>query len=150
MPPDARVRDLVAPLADAAAVDLVDVQIMGAGARTLVRIVIDRKGGVDLAVCQRFSNDVSALLDAEDPIDARYVLEVTSPGVDHPLRDRRAFDRVEGRPVLVHRKSGDGAVRQLSGTVLAAREDDVELDVEGAAVRVQYAEIVKATQALPW
>lgn len=119
-----------------------------------MRVVVDRKGGIDLASCQRVSRELSAVLDAADPVEDRYVLEVTSPGVDHPLADKAAFDRVEGRAVLVHRRRGadeaEGAVTQLRGTVRATEDDAVVLDVDGEVVRVRYLDIVKATQALPW
>jgi ribosome maturation factor RimP len=128
---------------------LVDVQVKGSGSRTLVRVVVDRKGGIDLASCQQLARELSAVLDAADPLDSRYVLEVTSPGVDHPLADRDAFDRVEGRAVLVHRHV-EGVVTQLRGSVMAAEPDAVVLDVQGEPIRVPYREIVKATQALPW
>lgn len=125
----------------------------------LVRVVVDRKGGIDLASCQQLSGELSAALDAVDPIESRYVLEVTSPGVDYPLTDQAAFSRVEGRVVLVHRQreSGvasrgepEGAATQLRGKVTAANPDAVVLDVEGEPIRVPYREIVKATQVLPW
>lgn len=132
-------------------------QVKGAGSRTLVRVVIDRKGGIDLQSCQRLSNELSAVLDAADLFDQRYVLEVTSPGVDHLLTDQAAFDRVEGRAVVVHRRGSvsgpgksDSPLIQLRGTVTGADPDEVTLDVEGEPVRVPYREIVKATQALPW
>lgn len=133
-------------------------QVKGAGSRTLVRVVVDRKGGIDLASCQQLAGALSAALDAADLIEGRYVLEVTSPGVDHPLTDQAAFRRVEGRAVLVHRrrKSGVGSLGEpgnavdLRGVVTAADPDAVVLEVEGEPVRVLYREIVKATQALPW
>lgn len=144
------VRALVAPLADQAEVDLVDVQVKGSGSRRIVRVVVDRKGGVDLATCQRLSRQLSARLDEADPIADRYALEVTSPGIDYPLKDPRAFARVEGREVLVHRNAGDGRVLQVRGRVTAVDEEAVMLDADGEQVRVRYDEIAKATQSLPW
>ena len=141
-----RVRALALPLAEAAHADLIDVQVKGAGSRVHVRVVVDRKGGVDLATCQRLSQELSDALDADDPIEGRYVLEVSSPGVDRPLTDRASFDRVEGRLVEVHRRDD----RPVRGTVAAAEPDAVVLDAGGEAVRVPYDDIVKATQALPW
>jgi ribosome maturation factor RimP len=141
-----RIRALAVPFADAASADLVDVQVKGAGSRMLVRVVVDRKGGIDLATCQRLSRELSDALDADDPIEGRYVLEVSSPGLDHPLTDRAAFDRVEGRLVDVRLRDEE----PVRGTVSAAEADAVVLDVDGDAVRVPYDEIVKATQALPW
>ncbi len=133
-------------------------QVKGTGSRTLVRVVVDRKGGIDLASCQHLSRALSSALDAADPIEGRYVLEVTSPGVDHRLTDQAAFRRVEGRAVLVHHRRGSGVgspgepgnAVELRGLVTAAEPDAVVLEVEGQPVRVPYREIVKATQALPW
>lgn len=168
---------LAEPLAVAAALDLVEVQRKGSGPRTLLRVVVDRKGGVDLAACQELSRRLSDALDAAEAagtvrLPDGYRLEVTSPGTDHPLRDRRAFERVEGREVLVTRSvtgvdgatgspatdGGDGAgagsgpeaVEQVQGTVRGADEDAVEIATDEGTVRVAYGEIVKATQRLPW
>lgn len=144
------VRALAEPLVLENDLDLVDVQVKGSGPRRLVRVIVDRKGGVDLGTCQRLSQRLSSRLDEVDPIDDRYALEVTSPGVDHPLADRRAFDRVEGRDVLVHRDAGDGRVLQVRGRVAGTDDEAVVLDADGESVRVRYDEIVKATQSLPW
>lgn len=149
--PTSRLLAVVGPLADAAGVDLVDVALKGSGPARLLRVTVARKGGVGLQTCQDLSRAVSAALDAEDVIDGRYTLEVTTPGTDHPLRDRRDFDRVEGLGVLVHRRtSEDAPVEQVRGTVREAEDDAVVLDVDGGPVRIPYAEIAKATQTLPW
>ena len=143
------VRGHVAPLATAAGLDLVDVEVKGSGPRTLVRVKVDRKGGVGLAECQQLSRDLSKLLDDVDPIDSRYQLEVSSPGVNYPLRDQRDFDRVEGRLVVVTKHGGETSA-ELKGTVVKAADDEVVLDVSGEQVAVAYSDIEKATQALPW
>jgi ribosome maturation factor RimP len=143
-------RALAAPLAAERGLDLVDVEIKGAGGRRLVRVIVDRKGGVELADCSEVSKRLSEVLDSEDPIDGRYSLEVTSPGVDRPLTDAAAFDRVEGRLVEVQRTAADGRTSQVRGTVRAAQELQVVLEVDGAEVRIPYREIATAKQALPW
>jgi ribosome maturation factor RimP len=151
------VRALAEPLAEAAGVDLVAVQMKGSGSRQLLRVVVGRKGGVDLQQCQQLSKQLSAQLDDADPIPQGYALEVTSPGVDWPLTGASDFDRVEGREVLVHRDTGTGAPEQVRGTVVAAEPEAVALQVPGAKkgaptreVRIPYGEIVKARQSLPW
>lgn len=144
------VRDLAHDEAVSAGVELLDVQLKGAGGRRLVRVVIDRKGGVTLGTCQALSRGLSARLDAADPIGGRYSLEVTSPGTDWPLTDQRAFDRVEGREVLVHRRGSDGRVDQLRGRVSHADTDAVELVTSDRRITIPYRVIVKASQVLPW
>lgn len=145
-----QVRRLAEPLAKATDVELVDVEVKGSGSRRMVRLVVDREGGVDLATCEHLSRQLSARLDEEDPVAGHYTLEVTSPGTKRPLSDQRSFQRVLDRRVLVHRDSGDGRVRQVEGTVVAADSDGVVLDVNGEHTRVPYEEITKATQRLPW
>lgn len=145
-----RVRELAAPLADEHDVDLVDVEIKGSKGRRLVRVIVDRKGGVPLSACQDLSRALSEALDVSDPVEGRYALEVTSPGVDYPLRGQAAFHRVEGRDVLVHHDPGDGRVLQVRGKVIAARGDVVELDSGGERIELPYERIVKASQTLPW
>ncbi|MPZ72273.1 MAG: ribosome maturation factor RimP [Nitriliruptorales bacterium] len=143
------IRGHVQPLADQAGLDLIDVQVKGAGARTLVRVTVDRKGGVDIGSCQRLSGDLSRALDESDPIASRYQLEVSSPGITHPLREQRDFDRVEGRVVSVRRRVDD-ALDEVKGTVVKAADAQVVLDVHGDRVTIAYGDIDRATQALPW
>ena len=147
-----RLRAYAAPIVDRHGLDLVEVEIKGSGGRRLVRVIVDRKGGVDLAACRAVSEELSSALDAadEDPISGSYALEVTSPGTNRPLRDQADFDRVEGRDVLVHRAREDGPPLQVTGTVLAAHADAVELRVDDETVRVPYDQVVKAVQKLPW
>ena len=141
------VRTFAQPLADDAGLDLVAVEVKGSGPRTLVRVKVDRKGGVGLAECQELSRNLSRALDDSDPIDNRYQLEVSSPGVNYPLRTQRDFDRVEGRQVVLRRRDEDD---ELKGTVVQAAESEVVLDAGGTRTAVAYADIDSATQALPW
>ncbi|HUG82997.1 MAG TPA: hypothetical protein VMM13_00450 [Euzebya sp.] len=145
---------LVRPLADQAEVDLVDVVVVGEGARTRVRVVVDRKGGVDVGTCQRIAKALGRTLDEADPVAQRYTLEVTSPGTDRQLDDQRSFDRIEGRAVKVLLRGEDGEPedrRTLRGVVTAAGPEVVELtDGDGTVHAVPYRDIHKATQELPW
>lgn len=144
------IRDLVDEQARRVGVDVLAVEHRGTGSRQLVRIIVDRKGGVSLGTCQQLSQALSQRLDEVDPIGGRYTLEVTSPGVDWPLTDRTAFDRVEGRPVVIHRRAGSNQVEQIRGEVVQAGPDAVQLADGDTTVSVAYEDIVKAAQALPW
>ena len=146
---EARLRALTEPLVEQAELDLVALEVKGAGGARKLRVMVDRKGGVDLRSCQELSRRLSEELDGADPIPGSYSREVTSPGIDHPLEGRRAFERVEGRDVLIHREQ-EGRVLQLRGRVAGADEQGVTVEVDGAPMHVPYDEVVKATQALPW
>jgi ribosome maturation factor RimP len=145
------IRELAHREALGESVDVLAVEVKGEGPLRLVRVVIDRKGGVPLDVCQRISQRLSRQLDDADPIAGRYTLEVTSPGMDWPLDDRESFDRIEGREVVIHLRGEGGQVEQVRGRVVHAGQDAVELDNDKAGVvAVAYDDIVKAAQALPW
>lgn len=146
--PAALIRDMATEQARHEGADVLAVEVKG---ERLVRVVVDRKGGIPLDVCQRISQRLSRQLDAADPIASRYTLEVTSPGLDWPLADRGAFDRVEGREVLIHRRGEGNRVEQIRGRVVSAGPEAVEIDNdEAGTVAVAYDDIVKAAQALPW
>lgn len=143
---------LARPLTDDAGLDLLEVEVKGSGSRTRVRVVVDRKGGVDLAACQRLSRALGQALDEADPLRERYTLEVTSPGTDRPLRTARDFDRVEGREVSVTVSDGDEAqARTMRGVVVAAAPDALALrDAGGEIHEIAYEAITQAKQELRW
>lgn len=147
---------LARPLAAQAGLDLVDVEVKGQGGRIRVRVIVDCKGGVDLAACRTLSKSLSRALDDEDPTNDRYTLEVTSPGTDRPLRTRQDFDRVEGRLVKATVGNGDvppdpESTTEITGEVGAAGPDAVALnDTEGIVHDVRYEQLINAIQVTPW
>ena len=128
-----RVRSALEPVVAAAGFDLEDVTVSAAGRRSVVRVVVDRDGGVDLDAIAEISRAVSAALDDDGVTgDAPFTLEVTSPGVDRPLTQPRHWRRAVGRLV----RAGD-----LTGRVLDATDECVTLDVDGVPRAVPYAEL---------
>lgn len=129
-----RVRDVLAPVVTAAGFDLEDVAITAAGRRNVVRVVVDRDGGLDLDAVAEVARVVSAALDDSDATgESPYTLEVTSPGVDRPLTQPRHWRRATGR--LVKATGG------VTGRVLDADDDGVRLDVDGETREIPYAEL---------
>jgi len=131
-----RLRDALASVLAAAEFDLEDVAVTRAGARSLVRVVVDRDGGIDLDAVAEASRLVSDALDAaeaggEPLTGGAYVLEVTSPGVDRPLTAPRHWRRAVGRLVTV--RGVDGA--EVSGRVLSADESGADLAVPTGPAR---------------
>lgn len=125
-------------------VDLEDVEVTRAGRRDLVRIVVDRDGGIDLDLVAAVSSRVSELLDSAplaDVLDGAYVLEVTSPGVDRPLTQTRHWRRAVDR--LVRAELRDGSV--VEGRIVEVPDDvQVELLVDGERRTVPLEEIARA------
>jgi ribosome maturation factor RimP len=120
--------DVLAPVVAATGHDLEDVAVSIAGRRTLLRIIVDADGGVDLDAVADVSRAVSDRLDDEAPGGAAfagpYVLEVSSPGIDRPLIEPRHWRRATGRLVQVNVED-----EQLLGRVVAADADGVTLDL---------------------
>jgi ribosome maturation factor RimP len=124
---------LLEPVVAAQGLDLEDVTITKAGKRRLLRVVVDCDGGVTLDHVADVSQAVSKVLDEDDAMGpAPYTLEVSSPGVDRPLTEPRHARRAAKR--LVKAELRDGGV--IEGRVLSADDTGVELDVAGAARRL--------------
>ncbi|RKS77392.1 ribosome maturation factor RimP [Motilibacter peucedani] len=130
--------DLLGPVVQGAGCDLEDLEITPAGKRRLVRVVVDRDGGVPLDVVAQVSTAVSEALDADEPFgDAPYVLEVSSPGVSRPLTQPRHWRRNVGR--LVEVVVADGA--SVVGRITSADDAAVVLDIAGASRTVPIAQL---------
>ena len=100
------VAGLAAQVADEYGYELVEVNLLGRGRRTILRVFIDKEGGVTLNDCEAFSRRLESLLDVEDPISGAYILEVSSPGLDRPLKSPDDFRRSVGKLVrLVTREN---------------------------------------------
>jgi ribosome maturation factor RimP len=161
-----RVRAIAEPLAAAEGLELVDLEFGGGGGRTALRLFIDRvapkvpsatevsavaKGlpreGVTLDDCADLSRAVSAALDVEDPIAGANDLEVSSPGLDRPLRTPEHFVRFAGKKVRV-KTYGPleecGGLKTFVGKLVGYQDGKVAVDVDGKVYQVPYAQIAKA------
>ena len=130
--------------------DLVDVERRAAS----VRVVVDRPGGVDLDAIAEATRAVSAVLDGHDPFPGhRYTLEVSSPGVERPLRTPAQFARAVGETVTVRTVAGGEGERRVTGRLTAADDEGVVLhgeDVAGGERRIAYDEIERARTVFTW
>jgi ribosome maturation factor RimP len=134
--------EVLAPVVAETGYDLEDVTVTSAGRRSLVRVIVDADGGVDLDAVAEVSRVVSDTLDSDTPggpaFSGPYVLEVSSPGVDRPLTEPRHWRRAVGR--LVQVTVGE---QQLTGRVTAADDSGVTLEVDGAPREFGWHELGK-------
>lgn len=136
-----RVADLLAPVIDDTGLDMEAVELVPAGRRTVLRVVVDADGGVTLDQLATTSRAVASALDSSDVMGARaYTLEVTSRGVDRPLTAPRHWQRNVGR--LVKADQHDGS--QLVGRVVAADNSGAHVEVDGHQHRVAYTDVARA------
>jgi ribosome maturation factor RimP len=142
-----KVRNIAAPLAAAEGLELVDVELAGAGGHPTLRVYIDKSGGVSLEDCTQVSRALSAALDVEDPIDGSYELEVSSPGLDRPLRTREHFEQFAGENVRVKTfgpVQEAGSRKTFAGRLIGVEGESVLVEAEGAVFRIPEKLIAKA------
>lgn len=142
-----RLLELLEPEVGTMGYELVDVEFGSGGGNGRLRLYIDCEGGVNLSDCTRVSHQVSALLDVEDPISGRYVLEVSSPGMNRTLRTPEHFKRYLGSRVKVKLKSLYGGRKRFTGELIGIDDEAVTVTVDGQAVRLPLEEIHKAQLA---
>lgn len=130
--------ELIEPVTTKAGLDLEDVTVARAGKRQLLRIVVDRDGGVTLDETSELSRTLSEALDATDAMGSSpYTLEVTSPGIDRPLTEPRHWRRATGRLVRVLPREGS----EFTGRVTSADDSEVTVDIDGTSRTFGYGEL---------
>lgn len=142
-----RLVQLLGPVVEGAGHDLEDVTVTPAGRRSVVRVVVDRDGGVSLDDVAEVSRAVAESLDGLDAAEpgalgTSYVLEVTSPGVDRPLTAPRHWRRSAGRRVRAVLRDG-GEVTGRLRTADGGEDGGVLLEVDGDERRLPYAELAR-------
>ena len=143
-----RLLELLEPTLAAMGYELADLDAH-VGKRGLLRLYIDRPGGVTVDDCQRVSEQVGAWLDVEDPLPGSYVLEVSSPGFDRRLRTAAHFERFGGEQARIELRDTLGGRRKFVGKLAGVEGSVVVLEVDGELVRLPLSDIAVARLAPP-
>lgn len=142
-----RVRDLVSPLLADLGLDVYDIEHQGG----TLRILIDAEGGVGMDALTTATRLVSRALDDADAVTGSYTLEVSSPGLERPLRTPAHFAAAVGRDISVKTVSGYQGERRLTGRLVAAEAEDFTLLADdGAEVSVPYEAVSRARTVFDW
>jgi ribosome maturation factor RimP len=146
-----RVADAVAPVLADLGLLLHDLEHSG----TAIRVVIDTAeptaGGLDVDALAAATRAISRLMDELDPIDGAYTLEVSSPGLERPLRTPAHFARAVGSDVTVKTVAGTEGDRRFDGTVLAADDAGVTFSLpDGSTRSLRHEEIERARTTFAW
>lgn len=153
---DSAILERITTLAERAAegtdIEILEAQLRGSGKARLLRIYIDKSGGVTHGDCELISERVGGLLDAEDVIPGdSYTLEVSSPGVERKLTKARDFERAAGQKIRVSlreplegMKSAEGKVSGVDGEILLLETDP------GHVIRIPLTQIQKANLKFEW
>lgn len=134
---------LLEPAVGAMGYELVELEFQGRA----LRLYIDQPQGVTLDDCEKVSREVGAVLDVAAPILQAYTLEVSSPGLDRPLRKPGDFERSIGKRARLELRLPLNGRRRFSGTLQGLEEDKVLIEVDGAQFRLPFEQIAKARLA---
>ncbi|MET0154204.1 MAG: ribosome maturation factor RimP [Candidatus Binatia bacterium] len=140
-----KVIQLAEPILAEQGLELVDVELRREGRGFMLRVLADREGGVDLESLSRLSRELSVLFDVEEPVAGPYTLEVSSPGIDRPLRKPDHFVRHLGKKVRVRSHVPLNGQRNFSGTLATVTAGGVTLRSEsGAETYIEFSNLEKA------
>lgn len=139
-----KIEEIIAPVIASLGLELVDINFVKEGGRWFLRIFIDQPGGIGLEECQMVSEKISPLLDEKDPIAQAYILEVSSPGLDRPLKKLADFQRFCGREINLKSYEPIGGRRRFKGELVAATDQAVTLKVDDENVVVPIDRIASA------
>jgi ribosome maturation factor RimP len=147
-----RITELGEQAAANTGIEIVEVQLRGSGKARLLRVYIDKPGGVTHADCELISDGLGKLLDAEDAIPGdSYTLEVSSPGAERKLSKARDFERVIGQKVRISLREAVDGVKSCEGKLLRVENEAVEVEtLPGRVLHVPLIQIQKANLKLEW
>jgi ribosome maturation factor RimP len=136
--------DLLEPVVTGMGYELVEIEYNPGSRHGLLRLYIDHEDGIVLDDCTDVSHQVSALLDVEDPIAGRYNLEVSSPGMDRPLRGIKDYERFTGEIVKIKTGMAIDGRRNFKGRLCGVEGDEISIECDGQQFLLPLASIEKA------
>jgi ribosome maturation factor RimP len=129
--------------------ELFDLKLYQAGSRAVLRVTIDRAAGVTVGDCEMVSNELSVVLDVEQFLEGRpFTLEVSSPGIDRPLKTERDFKRAIGRFVILQMAPAFEGKKTMRGKVIGCGNGLIECEIGEATVSLPVAMIASGKEEL--
>jgi len=145
-----RVRALILPILTDLRIDLYDLEFRGGTLRITIDTPAGAGGGVTLDQIALSTRLISKELDAADPVPGRYTLEVSSPGLERTLRTAAHFQREQGKTVGIRLRDVVNGQRRLQGTLVAATETSIDVDVDGEIRQIPIEQIDRARTVYDW
>lgn len=139
-----KVTDLIEPIIDGMCFELVDVEYVSNQGRWILRIYIDKAGGVTIDDCARVSREIEDLIDVKEIIEHEYVLEVSSPGLNRPLKKEKDFIRALDKKIKVRMAVPVMGRRNFTGYLKKFQAQTLYLEMESGHVTLPWREIDKA------
>ena len=137
-------KELAIPILEREALELVDIEFKREVRGWVLRIYIDKEGGVSLNDCTLVSQQLGDVLDVEDPIDTPYILEVSSPGLTRPLKGTKDYQRYIGRLVKIKTYKEIYGKKVFIGELLGLKEGIVNIKIDKKVYEIPYGLIASA------
>lgn len=128
------VEEIVQPIVEQENIELVDVEYKKEGPHKYLRVYIDKPEGISLDDCQRVSEQLSEKLDETDPIEENYFLEVSSPGLDRPLKKPEDYVKFSGRDVEIKLYEPINNKKLFEGELLEFKDSIVKIQLDNADI----------------
>lgn len=139
-----KIEGIVAPILGDRVLELVEIEFRPSGKRWLLRIYIDKEGGVTIDDCEYVSRELARVLDVDDPIEHPYTLEVSSPGLTRPLKRREDFVRFRGKKCRIVTREEVGGKREFLGTIVDTVGEEVTIEEKIGMFTIPICAIKKA------
>ncbi|MDF2989266.1 MAG: hypothetical protein K0R50_4776 [Eubacterium sp.] len=142
------IMELAAPVVEALNYELVDVEFIKEGANWYLRIYIDKPGGISIDDCQAVSEQMSEILDRKDPIEQSYYLEVSSPGLERPLKTERDFVKYKGELVEVKVFQPIDGKKVFEGELVGLIDDKIVINDTGKDIEFEKDKVAIVKRAI--
>jgi len=139
-----KIEEYLAPIVRFEGYELIELDLRNQGKKLLLRILLDRPGGITMGECVDMNRKLSKVLDKSDFIHQSYILEVSSPGADRHLKEEKELRCVVGRDLIINLKDG----RKIKGNLLGIKEGKLILSCEKAIKEIFISELEYATQQI--
>ena len=139
-----RVRAIIHPVVLNEGMELVEIEYRRESSGWVLRLILDKEGGVTLDDCTRVSQEAGRSLDVEDVVQTPYTLEVSSPGLTRPLKTEKDFEKYRGHLIKLRTVDPIMDRRQFKGKLLGVFENRVEIEVDGGIFHIPLSNVAKA------
>ena len=146
----ADIQTLVEPILSERHMELVELTCRPQGGQQLIRLLVDKVGGVTIQQCAQVNRRIGEALETAHLLEHSYTVEVSSPGLDRPLAAKRDFERALGEELVVDMSLEDGRLKPLRGMLLAVQHEAIVLKTSSENITIPFSQIRAAKKALRW
>jgi ribosome maturation factor RimP len=147
-----RIWDMAAPLAASEGMEVLDIELRREGSRggRVLRVYLDKEGGPKMAELSKVSHGLSELLDSLDIVDGAYTLEVSSPGINRPLKKPEHFYRFVGKRIRVRTREMIQGRRSFLGPLVEVSQDSILINQDGTKFEIPFSMIERSNYEHDW